>query len=161
MVYPKNLCLIHLDIFFLPSMLHEHKISKSMRTLKQKIRPTRSLQTVIIWLQIPCVQTTSGICATLLAMIVLDFFVVPIHIAATIADNPSHPIHLIMNVSCKMPLLNLPFIIMEMRKLWEMLRLVVNIAMKWKVLMEAVVFVNHILKVFLNDSDIHNIPPYI
>jgi hypothetical protein len=72
---------------------------------------------VIIWPLIPCMQTTPGRCATLLAMVVTDVFIVPIHIAATIVDAPLHRIHLIMNVLYQTPPLTLPFIMTERRKL--------------------------------------------
>jgi hypothetical protein len=53
-------------------------------------------------------QTTPDRCAILLAMVVMDVFVVPIHIVPTIVDTlppSSHCIHLNMNVLCWMPLL--------------------------------------------------------
>jgi hypothetical protein len=40
------------------------------------------------WPQIPCMRTTPDRCSTLPAMVVLDIFVVPINIAATIVDAP-------------------------------------------------------------------------
>jgi hypothetical protein len=85
----------------------------------------------------------------------------PYYVAAGILDNPTYHIHLILNVPYRTPPLTLPFITMERKKLWITLRLVVSIDMKWKVSREVLVFVIHVLEVFLMNNVIHNIPPCI
>jgi hypothetical protein len=94
-------------------------------------------------------------------MVVLDVFIFPIQIAASIADTLPHHIHFIVNVLCRTPPLTLPLITTKQKKFWVMLCLVVNIAMKWKVQVKAVIFIIHILEVLLSDSVIYNIPPCI
>jgi hypothetical protein len=75
-------------------------------------------------------QTTPGRYATLPVVVVLDVFVVPISIATTIMDSLVQRIHLIVNILCETPPLIIPFITTDKKRLWVMLRLVVNIAMR-------------------------------
>jgi hypothetical protein len=91
---------------------------------------------------------------------IVDVFVIPIHIAAAI-PTPSHYVNIIFNDPCTKPLLIIPFITMERKRLWVTLNLIVDIAMKRKVLRDMVILVIHVLKIFLVDSVIHNIPPCI
>jgi hypothetical protein len=91
----------------------------------------------------------------------LDVLVIPIHFVAVIPTTPSHYVNVISNDPCtKLPLI-IPFISAERRRHWITLRPVVNIAMKRRVSRDMVVLVMHILKIFLVDSVIHNIPPCI
>jgi hypothetical protein len=53
----------------------------------------------------------------------------------------------------------IPFTSAERRRHWIMLRPVINIAMKRRVSRDMVVLVMDVLKIFLVDSVIHNIPP--
>jgi hypothetical protein len=66
-----------------------------------------------------------------------------------------------MIIPSTMPPLTLPFIIMEMRRLWVTLHLVVSIDMKRRILGVLLVVVIHILEVLLVNCVIHNIPPCI
>jgi hypothetical protein len=91
----------------------------------------------------------------------VDVLVIPIHFAAAIPTTSSHYVYVISNDLCtKLPLI-IPFPSMERRRHWITLRPVVNIAMKRRVLRDMVVFVMHVLKIFLVDSVIHSIPPCI
>jgi hypothetical protein len=65
-----------------------------------------------------------------------------------------------VKVLCGTPPLTLPFITIG-RRLWATLRLVINIAMKWRVMVEAIVLVIDILGVLFCDNVIHNFPPCI
>jgi hypothetical protein len=60
-----------------------------------------------------------------------------------------------------MPLLNLPFIIIERKRLRVTLHLIVSTDMKWRVLGEALVVVIHVLEVLLMNSVIHYVSPCI
>jgi hypothetical protein len=60
-----------------------------------------------------------------------------------------------------MPPLTVPFIIIERRRLWVTLHLVVSIDMKWRVLGVLFVVVIHVLEVLLVNCVIHNFPPCI
>jgi hypothetical protein len=91
----------------------------------------------------------------------LDVLVIPIHFAAAISTTPSHYVNVISKGPCmKLPLI-IPFTSVERRRHWITLRPVVNIAMKRRVSRDMVVLVMHVLKIFLVDSVIHNIPPCI
>jgi hypothetical protein len=91
----------------------------------------------------------------------LDVLVIPIHFAAAIPITPSHSVNIISNDPCmKLPLI-IPFTSAERRRHWVKLCPVVNIAMKRRVSRDMVVLVMHVLKIFLVDSVIHNIPPCI
>jgi hypothetical protein len=91
----------------------------------------------------------------------LDVLVIPIHLAATIPTTPSPYVNVISKGPCtKLPLI-IPFTSTERRRHWITLRPVINIAMKRRVLRDMVVLVTHVLKIFLVDSVIHNIPPCI
>jgi hypothetical protein len=91
----------------------------------------------------------------------LDILVIPIHLAATIPTTPSPYVHVISKGPCtKLPLI-IPFTSVERRRHWVTLRLVINIAMKRRVSRDMVVLVTHVLKIFLVDNVIHNIPPCI
>jgi hypothetical protein len=92
---------------------------------------------------------------------VMDVLVIPIHFAAAIPTTPSHYVNVISNDPCMKPSLMIPFTTTERRRLWVMLRPVINIAIKRRVLRDMVVLVMHVLKIFLVDSVIHNIPPCI
>jgi hypothetical protein len=94
-------------------------------------------------------------------MVVVDVFVIPIHITAVISTTSSHYVNVIFNDPYIKPLLIIPFTIIERRRLWVTLRSVVDIAMKRRVLRDMVVFINHVLKIFLVDSIIHIILPCI
>jgi hypothetical protein len=91
----------------------------------------------------------------------LDVLVIPIHFAAAIPTTPSHYVNVISNDPCmKLPLI-IPFTSAERRRHWVTLRPVINIAMIRRVSRDMVVLVMHVLKIFLVDSVIHNIPPCI
>jgi hypothetical protein len=92
---------------------------------------------------------------------VMDVLVIPIHFAAAIPTTPSNYVNVISNDPCMKPSLMIPFTTTERRRLWVMLRPVINIAIKRRVLRDMVVLVMHVLKIFLVDSVIHNIPPCI
>jgi hypothetical protein len=91
----------------------------------------------------------------------VDVLVIPIHFAAAIPTTPSHYVNVISNDPYTKPPLIIPFTSTERRRHWVTLRLVVNIAIKRRVPRNMVVLVMHILKIFLMDSVIHNIPPCI
>jgi hypothetical protein len=91
----------------------------------------------------------------------VDVLVIPIHFAAAIPTTPSHYVSVISNDPCtKLPLI-IPFTSAERRRHWVILHPVVNIAMKRRVSRDMVVLVMHVLKIFLVDNVIHNIPPCI
>jgi hypothetical protein len=91
----------------------------------------------------------------------LDVLVIPIHFAAIIPTTPSPYVHVISKGPCtKLPLI-IPYTSAERRRHWVTLRPVINIAMKRRVSRDMVVLVMHVLKIFLMDSVIHNILPYI
>jgi hypothetical protein len=91
----------------------------------------------------------------------LDVLVIPIHFAAAIPTTPSPYVHVISKGPCtKLPLI-IPFTSAERRRHWVTLRPVINIAMIRRVLRDMVILVMHVLKIFLVDSIIHNIPPCI
>jgi hypothetical protein len=91
----------------------------------------------------------------------LDVLVIPIHFAAAIPTTPSPYIHIISKGPCtKLPLI-IPFTSAGRRRHWVTLRPVINIAMIRRILRDMVILVMHILKIFLVDSIIHNIPPCI
>jgi hypothetical protein len=91
----------------------------------------------------------------------LDVLVIPIHFAAAIPTTPSPYVNIISKGPyTKLPLI-IPFTGAERRRHWITLRPVVNIAIKRRVSRDMVVFVMHVLKIFLVDSVIHNIPPCI
>jgi hypothetical protein len=91
----------------------------------------------------------------------LDVLVIPIHFAAAIPTTPSPYVHVISKGPCtKLPLI-IPFTNTEKRRHWVTLRPVINIAMRRRILRDMVVLVMHVLKIFLMDSVIHNIPPCI
>jgi hypothetical protein len=91
----------------------------------------------------------------------VDVLVISIHFAAAIPTTPSHYINVISKGPCtKLPLI-IPFTSVERKRHWITLRPVVNIAMKRRVSRDMVVLVMHVLKIFLVDSVIHNIPPCI
>jgi hypothetical protein len=77
------------------------------------------------------------------------------------SHHPSHYVNVISNDPYTKPPLIIPFTTMERRRLWLMLCPVVNIAIKKRVPRDMVVLVMHVLKIFLVDSVIHNIPPCI
>jgi hypothetical protein len=91
----------------------------------------------------------------------VDVLVIPIHFAAAIPTTSSHYVNVISNDPCTKHPLIIPFTSAERRRHWVTLRLVVNIAMKRRVPRDMVVLDMHILKIFLMDSVIHNIPPCI
>jgi hypothetical protein len=89
----------------------------------------------------------------------LDVLVIPIHFAAAIPTTPSPYVHVISKGPCtKLPLI-IPFTTTERRRHWVTLRPVINIAIIRRVLRDMVILVMHVLKIFLVDSVIHNIPP--
>jgi hypothetical protein len=91
----------------------------------------------------------------------LDVLVIPIHFAAAIPTTPSPYVHVISKGPCtKLPLI-IPFTSAERRRHWVTLRPVINIAMIRRVLRDMVILVMHVLKIFLVDSIIHNIPQCI
>jgi hypothetical protein len=91
----------------------------------------------------------------------LDVLVIPIHFAAAIPTTPSPYVHVISKGPCtKLPLI-IPFTSAERRRHWVTLRPVINIAMIRRVFRDMVILVMHVLKIFLVDSIIHNIPPCI
>jgi hypothetical protein len=92
---------------------------------------------------------------------IVDVLVIPIHFAAAIPTTPLHYINIISNVSCRKPPLIIPFTTTERRRLWVTLCPVVDIAIKKRVLRNMVVLVMHVLKIFLMDNVIYNIPPCI
>jgi hypothetical protein len=91
----------------------------------------------------------------------LDVLVIPIHFAAAIPTTPSLYVNVISKGPCTKLLLIIPFTSAKRNRHWIMLRLVINIAMKRRILRDMVVLVLRILKIFLMDSVIHNIPPCI
>jgi hypothetical protein len=144
-------------------MLHVHKISKTMRTLTWRVclQTSRFLQIILKWPWIPCTWSTLRRCAALPAMGALDVLIIPIHFAAAIPTTPSPYVNVISKGPCtKLPLI-IPFTSAERKRHWVTLRPVVNIAMKRRVSRDMVVLVMHVLKIFLVDSVIHNIPPCI
>jgi hypothetical protein len=88
-------------------------------------------------------------------------FVVSIGIVSNILNISLYSVHLITNVLHYISPLTLPFITMKRMRLWEMLCLVLNVAIKWWILREVAVLVIDILEVFLIDDVIHNIFSYI
>jgi hypothetical protein len=91
----------------------------------------------------------------------LDVLVIPIHFAAAIPTTPSPYVNVISKGPyTKLPLI-IPFTSAERKRHWVMLRPVVNIAMIRRVSRDIVVLVMQVLKIFLVDSVIHNIPPCI
>jgi hypothetical protein len=91
----------------------------------------------------------------------LDILVIPIHFAAAIPTTPLPYINTISKGLCtKLPLI-IPFTSAERMRYWVMLHPVINIAMKRRVSRDMVVLVMHVLKIFLVDSVINNIPPCI
>jgi hypothetical protein len=84
-----------------------------------------------------------------------------IHFVAAIPTTPSHYVNVISNDSCTKPPLIIPFTSTERRRHWVMLRPVVDIAIKRRVPRDIVVLVMYVLKIFLVDRVIHNIPPCI
>jgi hypothetical protein len=105
-------------------------------------------------------RSTLQRCAALPAMGALDVLVIPIHFAAAIPTTPSPSVHVISKGPCvKLPLI-IPFTSAERRRHWITLRPVINIAMKRRVLRDMAILVMDVLKIFLVDSVIHNIPPY-
>jgi hypothetical protein len=91
----------------------------------------------------------------------VDVLVIPIHFASAIPTTSLHYVDVISNDPCtKLPLI-IPFTPAERRRHWVTLRPIVNIAMKRRVPRDMVVLVMHVLKTFLMDSVIHNIPPCI
>jgi hypothetical protein len=106
-------------------------------------------------------QSTLRRCAALPAIGALDVLVIPIHFTAAIPTTPSPYVNVSSKGPCtKLPLI-IPFTSAERRRHWVMLRPVVNIAMKRRVSRDMVVLVMHVLKIFLVDNVIHNIPPCI
>jgi hypothetical protein len=106
-------------------------------------------------------RSTLHRCAALPAMGALDVLVIPIHFAAAIPTTPSPYVHVISKGPCtKLPLI-IPFTSTERRRHWVTLHPVINIAMIRRVLRDMVILVMHVLKIFLVDSVIHNIPPCI
>jgi hypothetical protein len=91
----------------------------------------------------------------------LDILVIPIHFAATIPTTPSPYVNVISKGLWTKLSLIIPFTSAERRRHWVTLRPVINIAMKRRVSRDMVVLVMHVLKIFLVDSVIHNIPPCI
>ena len=93
-VYFKNLYPIHLDIFLLSLILHEHKVSKTIKTFKWKLHPIRSLQIVLIWPWTPCLQTTLCRCAILPSMVVMDVFIFLFRLRLPLRTPPlPYPLH--------------------------------------------------------------------
>jgi hypothetical protein len=91
----------------------------------------------------------------------LDVLIIPIHFAAAIPTTPSPYVHVISKGLCtKLPLI-IPFSSAERRKHWITLCPVINIAMIRRVLRDMVILIMHVLKIFLVDSIIYNIPPCI
>jgi hypothetical protein len=91
----------------------------------------------------------------------LDVLVIPIHFATAIPTTPSPYVHVISKGPCtKLPLI-IPFTSVERRRHWVTLCPVINIAMIRRVLRDMVILVMQVLKIFLMDSIIHNIPPCI
>jgi hypothetical protein len=91
----------------------------------------------------------------------LDVLVIPIHSAAAIPSTSSPYVNVISKGPCtKLPLI-IPSTSAERWRHWITLRPVINIAMKRRVSRDMVVLVMHVLKIFLMDSVIHNIPPCI
>jgi hypothetical protein len=91
----------------------------------------------------------------------LDVLVIPIHFAAAIPTALSPYVHVISKGPCtKLPLI-IPFSSVERRRHWITLRPVINIAMIRRILRDMVILIMHVLKIFLVDSIIHNIPPCI
>jgi hypothetical protein len=91
----------------------------------------------------------------------LDVLVIPIYFMAAIPTTPSPYVNVISKgLYMKLPLI-IPFTSAERRRHWVTLRPVVNIAMKRRVSRDMIVLVMHVLKIFLVDSVIHNIPPCI
>jgi hypothetical protein len=79
----------------------------------------------------------------------------------TTRRSPLPYVHVISKGLCtKLPLI-IPFTSAERRRHWVTLRPVINIAMIRRVLRNMVILVMHVLKIFLVDSLIHNIPPCI
>jgi hypothetical protein len=64
---------------------------------------------------------------------VVDVLVIPIHFAAAIFTTPLYYVNVISNDPCTKPPLIIPFTSTERRRLWVMLRLVVDIAIKRRV----------------------------
>jgi hypothetical protein len=91
----------------------------------------------------------------------LDVFVIPIHFVAAIPTTPSHYVNVISNDPYTKPPLIIPFTSTERKRHWITLCPIVNISMKRRVPRDMVVLVMHVLKIFLVDSVIHNIPPCI
>jgi hypothetical protein len=91
----------------------------------------------------------------------LDVLVIPIHFVAAIPTTPLPYVNVISKGPCtKLPLI-IPFTSVERRRHWVTLRPVINIAMKRRVSRDMVVLFMHVLKIFLVDSVIHNVPPCI
>jgi hypothetical protein len=91
----------------------------------------------------------------------LDVLVIPIHFVDAIPTTPSPYVHVISKGPCtKLPPI-IPFTSAERRRHWVTLRPVINIAMIRRVLRDMVILVMHVLKIFLVDNIIHNIPPCI
>jgi hypothetical protein len=91
----------------------------------------------------------------------VDVLIIPIHFAAAIPTTPSHYVNVISNDPyTKLPLI-IPFTSTERRRHWVTLRPVVNTAMNRRISRDMVVLVMHVLKIFLVESIIHNIPPCI
>jgi hypothetical protein len=91
----------------------------------------------------------------------LDVLVIPIHFVVAIPTTPLPYVNVISKGPCtKLPLI-IPFTSAERRRHWITLHPVVYIAMKRRVSRDMVVLVMHVLKIFLVDSVIHNIPPCI
>jgi hypothetical protein len=91
----------------------------------------------------------------------LDVLVIPIQFAAAIPTTPSPYVHVISKGPCmKLPLI-IPFTSAERRRHWVTLHPVINIALRRRVSRNMVILVMHVLKIFLVDSVIHNIPPCI
>ena len=94
-------------------------------------------------------------------MEIVDVFVIPIHFVAAIPTTSLHYLNVISNDPCTKPLLIIPFITTKRRRLWVTLFPVIDIAIKRRVPRDIIVLVVHVLKIFLVDSVIHNIPPCI
>ena len=91
----------------------------------------------------------------------LDVLVIPIYFVAVMSTTPSPYVIVIAKGPCTKPPLIIPYTSVERRRCWIMLRLIINIAMKRRVMRDTVVLVMRILKIFLVDSVIHSIPPCI
>jgi hypothetical protein len=87
-------------------------------------------------------------------MVVMD-------VAAAISNTPPHYVNVIFNDPYTKPSLIIPFTTTERRRLWITLRPIVDIAVKRKIPRDVIVVVIHVLKIFLMDSVVHNIPPCI